>query len=399
MCLIECFVCRSLNFTACENSATVMYFVKAVVMLLQKMAASASDLKERVRDIVKCPICLEDYKDPRSLPCLHTFCFRCIEDFAANHQLQAGSLACPICRKKFTLGDQGVAGLPSNFVIADLLDAEKVEKDALVHTLCEVCSSVNGAAVESRRATVYCAECGQFLCDSCSMPHKTLQDGGHQILSLEEYAVMAEQCGPQMDADMAQMSQRVSEIQSKLHQLDVSSTTFSENADQIEMSVKKKAAEMKQLIDRQMNELLEELQTVIQKVTEDVSSLRQSLETSLVFAESFTAYSKELRKKGKPCDMSKAASDLHSRAVELQNVPLSSVESCVPQVVFRPCDFNEISRMFGTASSLIGQLAVFSGKHDMMYVHICLCLFVSVTDDVNILTMLRVTTLCFVSVC
>ena len=300
----------------------------------------AADLKERIKDIVKCSICLEDFTNPRSLPCLHTFCFKCIEDFIASQQPQAVNLACPICRDEFTLGDKGVAGLPNNFFIAGLLDVKEDVKDALEHKLCVVCSSENGASVESSQATVYCAECCQFLCERCSLPHKRWKDGGHQILTLEEVKsgsrltrsmnsycekdpgetvkmycmdckvnicvvcfatehqrheckkieVMADEVGQQIDVDVDQVSKRVSEIQSKLHQLETSSTKFNEHVDDVEMSVKHKAAEMKQLIDRQMNDILDELKTVKQKVTKDVSSLRQSLETSLVVVESFTAY-------------------------------------------------------------------------------------------------------------
>jgi len=380
----------------------------------------AADLKERIKDIVKCSICLEDFTNPRSLPCLHTFCFKCIEDFIASQQPQAVNLACPICRDEFTLGDKGVAGLPNNFFIAGLLDVKEDVKDALEHKLCVVCSSENGASVESSQATVYCAECCQFLCERCSLPHKRWKDGGHQILTLEEVKsgsrltrsmnsycekdpgetvkmycmdckvnicvvcfatehqrheckkieVMAEEVGQQIDVDVDQVSKRVSEIQSKLHQLETSSTKFNEHVDDVEMSVKHKAAEMKQLIDRQMNDILDELKTVKQKVTKDVSSLRQSLETSLVVVESFTAYSKELRKKGKPCDLSKAASDLHNRAAELQNMPLASVENCTPNIMFKPADAQKVSCLLGAASNLIGELAVTkysSGSHALVY--------------------------------
>lgn len=31
-------------------------------------------------EFLSCPICTEEYNDPRSLPCLHTFCLNCIAD-------------------------------------------------------------------------------------------------------------------------------------------------------------------------------------------------------------------------------------------------------------------------------------------------------------------------------
>ncbi|CAF4221692.1 unnamed protein product, partial [Adineta steineri] len=36
-------------------------------------------------ELVKCPICLDYYNDPRLLPCSHTFCFTCITQLA-NHR-------------------------------------------------------------------------------------------------------------------------------------------------------------------------------------------------------------------------------------------------------------------------------------------------------------------------
>jgi len=390
------------------NSCIYYYFVKPCVVILQKMAASASDLKERVKDIVMCSVCLEEFKNPRSLPCLHTFCSKCIKDFTASQQLQAGSLECPICREKFTLGDKGVDGLPRNFFIVDLLDAKKVAKDGSEHAQCEVCCSENGSSPEGVQATVYCAECSQYLCERCSLPHKRWKGGGHQILSLEEVKsgsrptrstssycekdpeetvkmycmdcktnicvvcfatehqhhqckkidVMAEEVGPQMDIDVDQVSQHVSEIQSRLHQLELSSTEFNKRMDEMETSVKQKAAEMKQLIDHQLNEILDQLQTVKHQVIKDILSLQQNLDMSLVAIESFTAYSKELRNKGKPCDISKAAAGLHSRAVELQNMSLASVDNCIPNVVFIPADHLKISRMPGTVPSFIGEIVV-----------------------------------------
>jgi len=373
------------------------------------MATSASGLRERVRSIVTCSICLEDFDNPRSLSCLHTFCFKCLEDFTRSAQSRAERILCPICREEFTLGAKGVAGLPNNFFLVDLLDAKQVVEDGSKHGLCEVCSSERGESSEDARATVYCEDCGQKLCERCSLPHKRLKGGEHRVVALEEVKskaskptvskssycendpdevvkmycadcktnicvvcfatehqqhqcrkieVVAEEIGRQMDVDVDLVSQRLTEIWSKLDRLDASSSKFNDQVREIELAVQQQWAEMKQLIDRQLKEVLDELQAVKQKVMKNVSSLRESLDTSLVAIESFTTYSKELRSKGKPCDVSKAASGLHSRALDLQQMPVASIESCIPNVLFKPADVAKTAATFGALSSFIGELAV-----------------------------------------
>ena len=43
---------------------------------------------------LKCGICLEQFQDPRSLPCLHTFCLECLQRSLDENS----SLKCTVCR-------------------------------------------------------------------------------------------------------------------------------------------------------------------------------------------------------------------------------------------------------------------------------------------------------------
>ena len=48
--------------------------------------AEASELKEYIENVTRCSICLEDLTNPKSLPCLHTFCLRCLEGHCGDKQ-------------------------------------------------------------------------------------------------------------------------------------------------------------------------------------------------------------------------------------------------------------------------------------------------------------------------
>ena len=50
--------------------------------------------KDRLEDIISCPICLEKYKHPRILKCGHSFCTTCLHLINLNKEI-----VCPLCRK------------------------------------------------------------------------------------------------------------------------------------------------------------------------------------------------------------------------------------------------------------------------------------------------------------
>ena len=87
---------------------------------LEEMATA-----KQLDDITECSICTEVYTDPRVLPCVHTYCLKCIEKYSEDKQ-PGDELACPLCRKEFTLPSNGVADLPKNFFVNNLLQVREL---------------------------------------------------------------------------------------------------------------------------------------------------------------------------------------------------------------------------------------------------------------------------------
>ena len=96
------------------------------------MATALSSLKAYIKDITKCPICLDDCEDPRSLPCLHTFCLKCIDSHCRD-RCPGDDVECPVCRKVFQIPDVGVEGIQHNFFVSDLISVDKTSADVDNH--------------------------------------------------------------------------------------------------------------------------------------------------------------------------------------------------------------------------------------------------------------------------
>uniref|UniRef100_A0A0L8HG23 RING-type domain-containing protein n=1 Tax=Octopus bimaculoides TaxID=37653 RepID=A0A0L8HG23_OCTBM len=54
-----------------------------------------------VVDMDLCPICLDEFRDPRVLPCQHSFCMQCLQNHVDSHKsdiFRKGVFHCPSCR-------------------------------------------------------------------------------------------------------------------------------------------------------------------------------------------------------------------------------------------------------------------------------------------------------------
>jgi len=74
--------------------------------------------------------------------------------------------------------------------------------------------------------------------------------------------------------------------------------------------------------------------------------------------ESFTAYSLELMSKGSPCDITRAASELHARADELLKFYVTPVDYCVPVIKFVPMNIDELTERVGGGQNVIGRVVI-----------------------------------------
>lgn len=51
-----------------------------------------------------CPLCNNEYKDPRVLPCTHTYCFNCIRD----KLIKNSRITCPKCHYQVSLKEYSI---------------------------------------------------------------------------------------------------------------------------------------------------------------------------------------------------------------------------------------------------------------------------------------------------
>ncbi|NXE15573.1 TRI66 protein, partial [Lophotis ruficrista] len=124
-----------------------------------------------------CLVCKWDLcrRDPRMLPCHHSFCKDCLPDLIQGYScipteyevLYEGILSCPVCKQTCFARD-----VVENFFLSDFPTANSAMAKS-----CSMCK-------EKRPAHSLCTSCNKWLCSSCTEEHKHGNEIGDHFLSV-----------------------------------------------------------------------------------------------------------------------------------------------------------------------------------------------------------------------
>lgn len=106
-------------------------------------------------------MCDQLYKNPKCLPCHHSYCEACLE----KKQLES-KIICPECEAESAVPIGGVKDLPINFFINSIMDKLGLKRKGDDEVLkCNEC-------VENDPIVAYCPKCSSYLCRFCWENHK-----------------------------------------------------------------------------------------------------------------------------------------------------------------------------------------------------------------------------------
>ena len=130
-----------------------------------------------IEDHLKCATCLELFQDPRSLPCLHTFCLECIKRTING----SNTFKCPLCRAVHQLSEEKAELLPvDQYVVQELLLRRLQQWEATCRQKCHTCG-------EQTPMEAWCDECDGVICQQCVTLHKKLAPlRGHSVVEKKE---------------------------------------------------------------------------------------------------------------------------------------------------------------------------------------------------------------------
>ncbi|XP_071839167.1 uncharacterized protein [Apostichopus japonicus] len=127
--------------------------------------ACPSPWKDIADTFFECSICLDLFKEPKLLPCLHRFCKQCLEPILEG---QAGTFECPLCKDVCKIPNDRIDGFKTDFHMKSMLQFIQLQKtfENKEERECIGCEV-------KLKVTAYCFICKGFLCVQCYQFHLT----------------------------------------------------------------------------------------------------------------------------------------------------------------------------------------------------------------------------------
>ena len=203
---------------------------------------------------------------------------------------------------------------------------------------------------KDKQVKLYCYDCNDNICLMCfAVKHRQ-----HETAKIPEAAKSFSQ---NMKYDTQQVLSLISNVKEKTQEKDKKRSEFLRQLDKVKSEIVTAGERVNEVVNNQVAAQLDEVEMTKAEDAKKAQTVDEHYQLALLAMESFHAYSRELMDKGRPSDITRAASELHKRATELLDSDVTSIQYCPPHVTFTPADVTQVKQL-----NLIGKVSVAADK-------------------------------------
>ncbi|XP_005746630.1 tripartite motif-containing protein 3b isoform X1 [Pundamilia nyererei] len=250
--------------------------------MAKREAGSTSPVVRQIdKQFLVCSICLDHYRNPKVLPCLHTFCESCLQTYIPPESL---TLSCPVCRQTSILPEKGVCALQNNFFITNLMEVLQRDPECSRPEACSVLESVSAAAAgkplccpnhEGKVMEFYCESCETAMCLECT-------EGEHREHMTVPLRDVVEQHKAALKTQLDAIHSRLPQLTAAIELVSEISRQLSERKNEAVAEITSTFEELEQALHQRKTALITDLENICstkQKVLQaQLSALLQGKE-------------------------------------------------------------------------------------------------------------------------
>lgn len=238
-----------------------------------------------------CSICLNRLTTPKTLSCLHSFCHDCLVQLHTEDRSNTNKIKCPTCRSEVDLGDGGIDGLPTSFIVNNLIEVHdelvirernprqcamcgEREKNTTHHTLDQLVSDygtlepkgkVKKCPYHSKTLDIFCETCDELVCQHCIV--KVHRDHKYDVL----IDVYKEQCETIRANSILPVDSRIEECVAMMEQVNAAIHRLKHQSDRVKLDIQRK-------IQKNISALYDRFLPLMEEVVQITALEERSLE-------------------------------------------------------------------------------------------------------------------------
>jgi len=148
----------------------------------EELPLSIKDEWEEIEEEITCSICDEMFTEPKTIPCLHTFCENCIKSAIEVGKQMERDICCPVCRAELS---EDLKVVPTNFSTKRLIEIFKKRQSSMKQKSKEMKC---GECEENNPAIMWCGDCESLLCADCYKAHGKMKHfKSHNTVTVDDF--------------------------------------------------------------------------------------------------------------------------------------------------------------------------------------------------------------------
>ena len=287
---------------------------------------------------LSCSICLDVFKDPRVLPCVHSFCHICLEGWVKKSG-SSQTITCPLCKDLSPVPSEGLKGIKSNYFIADLV--ERIHKTDLKSSSGGV--GITKESIKLKEAIPiiyckfharnvidqYCVDCDLPACGTC-----LLRDHRHH--NLVDLDTQAEISKHKLQGVLRRTDVLIKLIDDKIQDSEKHEKQSTNDMNSIKRQINKVIDDRISKLNNQKQKLFSTLDRIQAQKEKVMTTVHDGQEFSKAAVTSLRSYSDNMLRHGRDFDRVEQAGDIQSRLASMK-------ESRIPSFIWRRQDNKDLS--------------------------------------------------------
>ena len=271
-----------------------------------KLSSSSSPGLLKLEEQLTCPVCLDHYTNPKTLPCLHSFCQHCLEGLPLDKKNETYYLSCPTCRHCTELPVEGAGAFPVAFTLNNFKEIYSTMKEtADLPNPQEATCSDHGKPLE-----LFCETCNTVICVTCQFRNHKHHEYNLVTDSYTRHCQKLRQC-------LSPVEEKKEALKKVLSALAKREGEIRERGEGVLEEIHEMVEEMMNVLRESERKLTEQAKRVTDAKLKVLSEQMKSAEMSLSVLENVEDYVEQSLKTGSPQQVLRSKKQMMERMSEV----------------------------------------------------------------------------------